>query len=87
MAEIVKNFINGEFVASQSKKTTDVINPATMELIARTPVGHENDVNPAMVPFWFWPFAVIAGNTYIIKPSELVPLVQTHDVISPQWRT
>jgi len=22
---------------------------------------------PAMVPFWFWPFAVAAGNSYIIK--------------------
>ena len=29
---------------------------------------------PAMVPFWFWPFAVAAGNTYVLKPSERVPL-------------
>lgn len=29
---------------------------------------------PAMIPFWFWPFAVACGNTYIIKPSERVPL-------------
>ncbi|PCJ16080.1 MAG: methylmalonate-semialdehyde dehydrogenase (CoA acylating) [Candidatus Cloacimonadota bacterium] len=31
---------------------------------------------PAMVPFWFWPFAVAAGNTYVLKPSERVPLTQ-----------
>lgn len=31
---------------------------------------------PAMVPFWFWPFAVASGNTYVLKPSERVPLTQ-----------
>ncbi|MEZ4741615.1 MAG: CoA-acylating methylmalonate-semialdehyde dehydrogenase [Bdellovibrionota bacterium] len=31
---------------------------------------------PAMVPYWFWPFAVAAGNTYVLKPSERVPLTQ-----------
>lgn len=31
---------------------------------------------PAMVPFWFWPFGVAAGNTVVIKPSERVPLTQ-----------
>jgi len=31
---------------------------------------------PLMVPFWFWPFAVACGNTYVIKPSERVPLSQ-----------
>lgn len=31
---------------------------------------------PAMVPFWFWPFAVATGNTYVLKPSERVPLTQ-----------
>lgn len=31
---------------------------------------------PAMVPFWFWPYAVACGNTYIIKPSERVPVTQ-----------
>lgn len=31
---------------------------------------------PAMVPFWFWPFAVASGNTFVLKPSERVPLTQ-----------
>ncbi len=29
---------------------------------------------PGMVPFWFWPYAVATGNTFIVKPSEQVPL-------------
>jgi malonate-semialdehyde dehydrogenase (acetylating)/methylmalonate-semialdehyde dehydrogenase len=28
---------------------------------------------PAMVPFWFLPYAVAAGNTYVVKPSEQTP--------------
>jgi malonate-semialdehyde dehydrogenase (acetylating)/methylmalonate-semialdehyde dehydrogenase len=31
---------------------------------------------PAMVPFWFLPFALATGNTFILKPSEQVPLTQ-----------
>ena len=31
---------------------------------------------PFMVPLWFMPYAVACGNTYIIKPSEQVPLSQ-----------
>src|SRR4051794_41300865 len=31
---------------------------------------------PAMVPFWFLPFAIACGNTFILKPSEQVPLIQ-----------
>ena len=28
---------------------------------------------PAMVPFWFIPYAIASGNTFVVKPSELVP--------------
>jgi len=31
---------------------------------------------PAMVPLWFLPYAIAAGNTFIVKPSEQVPLCQ-----------
>jgi malonate-semialdehyde dehydrogenase (acetylating)/methylmalonate-semialdehyde dehydrogenase len=31
---------------------------------------------PAMVPFWFLPFAIVCGNTFVLKPSEQVPLTQ-----------
>jgi malonate-semialdehyde dehydrogenase (acetylating) / methylmalonate-semialdehyde dehydrogenase len=28
---------------------------------------------PAMVPFWFLPYALATGNTYVLKPSKQVP--------------
>jgi malonate-semialdehyde dehydrogenase (acetylating)/methylmalonate-semialdehyde dehydrogenase len=31
---------------------------------------------PAMVPMWFFPFAVACGNTFVCKPSEQVPFSQ-----------
>ncbi|MAF65868.1 MAG: methylmalonate-semialdehyde dehydrogenase (CoA acylating) [Planctomycetes bacterium] len=31
---------------------------------------------PAMVPMWFFPFAVACGNTFVSKPSEQVPFSQ-----------
>jgi malonate-semialdehyde dehydrogenase (acetylating)/methylmalonate-semialdehyde dehydrogenase len=31
---------------------------------------------PAMVPFWFLPFAIGCGNAFVLKPSEQVPLTQ-----------
>jgi malonate-semialdehyde dehydrogenase (acetylating) / methylmalonate-semialdehyde dehydrogenase len=29
-----------------------------------------------MVPFWFLPFAIACGNTFVLKPSEQVPMTQ-----------
>jgi len=29
---------------------------------------------PALVPMWMWPLAIACGNTFILKPSEKVPL-------------
>lgn len=29
---------------------------------------------PALVPMWMWPVAIACGNTFILKPSEKVPL-------------
>jgi malonate-semialdehyde dehydrogenase (acetylating)/methylmalonate-semialdehyde dehydrogenase len=181
--EVVKNYINGRWVQSKSKETRDVFNPATGELIAKTPMSTKEETLeaisaakgafdrwrttpvftrvrylnrirdtfeehfeelariltteqgkaideargeyrrtienlecatsipslqmgynsediaagidemvikqplgvffcvapfnfPGMVPTWFWPFAVGVGNTYIVKPSEQVPLSQ-----------
>jgi malonate-semialdehyde dehydrogenase (acetylating)/methylmalonate-semialdehyde dehydrogenase len=30
-----------------------------------------------MIPFWFMPYALACGNTYIVKPSERVPMSMT----------
>lgn len=32
---------------------------------------------PGMITFWFLPYALACGNSYIIKPSEKVPLTMT----------
>ncbi len=32
---------------------------------------------PAMVPMWMFPFAIATGNTFVLKPSEKVPLTPT----------
>jgi len=32
---------------------------------------------PAMVPMWMWPFAIAAGNAFVLKPSEKVPMTPT----------
>jgi len=32
---------------------------------------------PAMVPMWMFPFAIACGNSFILKPSEKVPLTPT----------
>lgn len=29
---------------------------------------------PALVPMWMWPIALACGNTFVLKPSEKVPL-------------
>ncbi len=48
------------------------------ELMIRQPVGVCAAIVPfnfpGMIAFWFFPYAIACGNTYIIKPSEKVPL-------------
>ena len=39
---------------------------------------------PAMVPMWFLPFAIVCGNTFILKPSEQVPLTSEIDLPHPR---
>jgi malonate-semialdehyde dehydrogenase (acetylating)/methylmalonate-semialdehyde dehydrogenase len=35
---------------------------------------------PAMVPMWMYPFAIACGNTFVLKPSEKVPMTPTRIV-------
>jgi malonate-semialdehyde dehydrogenase (acetylating)/methylmalonate-semialdehyde dehydrogenase len=48
------------------------------ETMTRQPVGVAAAIAPfnfpAMIAFWFMPYALACGNTYIVKPSEKVPL-------------
>jgi malonate-semialdehyde dehydrogenase (acetylating) / methylmalonate-semialdehyde dehydrogenase len=54
--------------------------PGIDEEFIRQPMGVFTAVVPfnfpAMVPYWFWPHAVACGNTFVIKPSEQVPITQ-----------
>jgi len=48
------------------------------EVMIRQPLGVVAAITPfnfpAMIPFWFLPYAIACGNTFILKPSERVPL-------------
>ncbi len=48
------------------------------EMMIRQPLGVAAVICPfnfpGMIPFWFLPYAIACGNTYIVKPSEKVPL-------------
>ncbi|MGH9416647.1 MAG: CoA-acylating methylmalonate-semialdehyde dehydrogenase [Terriglobales bacterium] len=48
------------------------------ELMWRQPLGVVAAITPfnfpAMIPLWFLPWAIACGNTFVLKPSERVPL-------------
>jgi len=54
------------------------IAPGIDEIMLRQPVGVCATIAPfnfpGMIPFWYLPYAIAAGNTYIVKPSEKVPM-------------
>lgn len=54
------------------------IAPGIDEIMLRQPLGVCATIAPfnfpGMIPFWYLPYALAAGNTYIIKPSEKVPM-------------
>lgn len=64
----------------QGKVLEDVATNVDAETI-RQPVGVCAIIAPfnfpAMVPFWFIPFALATGNTVVLKPSEQVPMTQS----------
>src|SRR2546425_6160039 len=44
--------------------------PQRMGVVAAIPAF----IFPAMIPFWFLPYAIATGNTFVLKPSKRVPL-------------
>ena len=54
------------------------IAPGIDESMIRQPVGIVAAITPfnfpAMIPFWYLPYAIACGNCFILKPSEKVPL-------------
>lgn len=51
------------------------------EYMIRQPVGVCACISPfnfpGMIPFWFLPYAIACGNSFILKPSEKVPMTMT----------
>ena len=58
MVEVLKNYINGEWVESSSTETLDVVNPATLEVLAKVPKSTNDEVKEAIKAakeaFWEW---------------------------------
>ena len=52
------------------------------ETMIRQPLGVVAAITPfnfpGMIPFWFLPYAIATGNTFILKPSERVPLTMEY---------
>jgi malonate-semialdehyde dehydrogenase (acetylating)/methylmalonate-semialdehyde dehydrogenase len=65
----------------------DSLNDVAREIDCKTirqPIGVCAGITPfnfpAMVPMWMYPFAIACGNTFVLKPSEKVPLTPTRSI-------
>jgi len=81
-AEMVRAYENIEVACgmphlSKGEFVEDIA-PGIDETMIRQPVGICATIAPfnfpGMIPFWYLPYALAAGNTYIVKPSEKVPM-------------
>jgi len=54
------------------------IAPGVDEILLRQPVGVCATIAPfnfpGMIPFWYLPYVLACGNTYVLKPSEKTPM-------------
>jgi len=81
-AEMVRAFENVEVACGMPMmmkgEIVEDIAPGIDEMMIRQPVGVCATIAPfnfpGMIPFWYLPYAVACGNTYIMKPSEKVPM-------------
>jgi len=80
------DIFRGLEVVEHACSTTSLQMGETMQNVAtsvdihsyRTPLGVCAGIAPfnfpAMIPLWMFPMATVCGNTFVLKPSELVPL-------------
>ena len=81
-AEMVRAIENVEVacgIPMMSKgEISEDIAPGIDEIMLRQPVGVCATIAPfnfpGMIVFWYLPYALACGNTYIVKPSEKVPM-------------
>ncbi|HEY1455715.1 MAG TPA: CoA-acylating methylmalonate-semialdehyde dehydrogenase [Candidatus Dormibacteraeota bacterium] len=73
----VVDFACGAPTLLQGRTLRDVSSGVDQDLY-RYPVGVCAGIPPfnfpVMIPLWMFPLAVVAGNTYVLKPSERTPL-------------
>ena len=81
-AEMVRAYENVEVACGMPMmmkgELVEDIAPGIDESMIRQPLGVCATIAPfnfpGMIAFWYLPYALAAGNTYIIKPSEKVPM-------------
>jgi malonate-semialdehyde dehydrogenase (acetylating)/methylmalonate-semialdehyde dehydrogenase len=81
-AEMIRAIENVEIACGipimMKGEISEDIAPGIDEIMLRQPVGVCATICPfnfpGMIPFWYLPYAIACGNTYIIKPSEKVPM-------------
>ncbi len=71
-------------VSSSFCRTEDKSGVGIDSSVDRVPLGVCVGITPfnfpVMVPLWMWPMAIACGNTFILKPSEKVPLSAVREV-------
>ncbi len=81
-AELVRAIENVEVACGMPMlakgEIVEDIAPGIDEIMLRQPLGVCATIAPfnfpGMIPFWYLPYAIACGNTYVIKPSEKVPM-------------
>ncbi len=81
-AEMLRAYENVEIACGMPMmmkgELVEDIAPGIDELMIRQPLGVCATIAPfnfpGMIVFWYLPYAIAAGNTYIVKPSEKVPM-------------
>ena len=81
MSDKKKFYINGKWVSPKSKKSIQVINPATEEVCAEISLGSKEDVNDAVLSakeaFKTWAFSS--------KKERLEPLEKLYELYKKRW--
>jgi malonate-semialdehyde dehydrogenase (acetylating)/methylmalonate-semialdehyde dehydrogenase len=71
-------------ISSSFCRTEDTSGVGIDSAVDRVPLGVCVGITPfnfpVMVPLWMWPMAIACGNTFILKPSEKVPLSAVREV-------
>jgi malonate-semialdehyde dehydrogenase (acetylating)/methylmalonate-semialdehyde dehydrogenase len=71
-------------VSSSFCRTEDKSGVGIDSSVDRVPLGVCVGITPfnfpVMVPLWMWPMAIACGNTFVLKPSEKVPLSAVREV-------